>query len=89
MSPPAGCHRDQHLLALLVGHSASLCSAYKQWRMPSPGAPLRAQIDIDLMAKGGQPALWSAEEPHLYILVLTLLDRQGEHLDTESTQVLS
>lgn len=42
---------------------------------------------MDLLAEGRQPALWSAEEPNLYILVITLLGKQGEHLDTEATQV--
>jgi hypothetical protein len=45
------------------------------------------QIDVDLAADGKLPALWSAEEPHLYILVLTLLGAGGEHLDSESAQV--
>ena len=47
------------------------------------------QIDMDLADEGKLPALWSAEEPHLYILVLTLLGKDGEHLDSESTQVHS
>ena len=49
---------------------------------------LCVQIDMDLLAGGKQPALWSAEEPNLYILVLTLLDKHGDHLDTESAQVI-
>lgn len=33
------------------------------------------------------PALWSAEEPNLYILVLTLLSPDGSHIESESCQV--
>ena len=50
------------------------------------GCLMRVQVDMDLMAGGRQPVLWSAEEPNLYILVLTLVNSQGQHLDTESTQ---
>ena len=45
------------------------------------------QVDIDMATAGRLPALWSAEEPNLYILVLSLVTKQGEHLDSESTQV--
>lgn len=33
------------------------------------------------------PALWSAEEPNLYVLVISVLDSKGAHLDSESVQV--
>lgn len=33
------------------------------------------------------PALWSAEEPNLYILVLSLLNPDGAHVESESCQV--
>lgn len=46
------------------------------------------QVNIDMSVAGGLPALWSAEEPNLYILVLSLVTQHGEHLDSESTQVL-
>jgi len=41
---------------------------------------------IDLTA-AGSPALWSAEEPNLYALVLTLVGPDGSVLECESTQV--
>ena len=34
------------------------------------------------------PALWSAEEPNLYILVLSLLAPDGSHIESESCQVM-
>lgn len=34
------------------------------------------------------PALWSAEEPNLYVLVLSVVTTDGEHLDSESVQVI-
>lgn len=46
------------------------------------------QVDIDMSAAGKLPALWSAEEPNLYILVLSLVTKQGEHIDSESSQVM-
>lgn len=33
------------------------------------------------------PALWSAEEPSLYILVLSLIAPDGSHVESESCQV--
>lgn len=33
------------------------------------------------------PALWSAEDPNLYILVLSLLSPDGAHVESESCQV--
>ena len=33
------------------------------------------------------PALWSAEEPNLYILVLSLIAPDGSHVESESCQV--
>ncbi len=46
------------------------------------------QVNIDMSAACGLPALWSAEEPNLYIVVLSLVTQHGELLDNESTQVL-
>lgn len=47
------------------------------------------QVGWDMMADGqGQPpALWSAEEPHLYYLVLTLRAKDGSIIECESCQV--
>ena len=44
------------------------------------------QVRVDLLAEGVQPALWSAEQPNLYILVLSLLGRDGAHIESESCQ---
>ena len=41
---------------------------------------------IDMMSQELPPALWSAEEPNLYALVLTLIGPDGTGLDCASTQ---
>ena len=40
------------------------------------------QVVID-MAQVGLPKLWSAEEPAVYHLVLTLVDAHGDFIETE------
>ena len=40
-----------------------------------------------MAASAHLPALWSAEEPNLYVLVLSVVKTDGEHLDSESVQV--
>ena len=46
------------------------------------------QASWDMLREGTQaPRLWSAEEPNLYILVLSLLSPQGDVIEAESTQV--
>lgn len=47
------------------------------------------QVRVDLLAAGVQPALWSAEAPNLYVLVLTLLGRDDAHIESESCQARS
>ena len=42
---------------------------------------------VDLTAGPTPPALWSAEEPNLYALVLTLVGPDGSVLEAEATQV--
>ena len=42
-----------------------------------------------LKQSGGPPLLWSAEEPHLYVLVLSVLTDSGDVIEAESTQVLT
>ena len=42
---------------------------------------------MDMMEDGEQPLLWSAEEPNLYVLVLSLLDDAGQLVEAESCQV--
>lgn len=36
---------------------------------------------------GGPPALWSAEEPHLYLLILEMRGPGGQALEFEAAQV--
>lgn len=43
----------------------------------------------DMMAEDEPPLLWSAEEPNLYVLVLSLLDGSDQLLESESCQVMS
>ena len=47
------------------------------------------QVEWDMMAdgQGPLPALWSAEEPNLYYLVLTLRAKDGSIIECESCQV--
>ena len=42
---------------------------------------------MDMMEDGEPPLLWSAEEPNLYVLVLSLLDDKGQLVEAESCQV--
>lgn len=49
---------------------------------------LHLQIEIDMAASAHLPALWSAEEPNVYVLVLSVVSTKGEHLDSESVQVI-
>ena len=49
---------------------------------------LHLQIEIDMAASEHLPALWSAEEPNLYVLVLSVVSTAREHLDSESVQVI-
>ena len=41
-----------------------------------------------MMDSGEGPRLWSAEEPHLYVLVLSLLNKDKSLIEAESCQVL-
>lgn len=47
---------------------------------------LQGSWDMMLQGEAG-PALWSAEEPNLYILVLSLIAPDGSHMESESCQV--
>lgn len=47
---------------------------------------LQGSWDMMLQGEAG-PALWSAEEPNLYILVLSLIAPDGSHVESESCQV--
>ena len=44
------------------------------------------QVSMDMMTDE-PPLLWSAEEPNLYVLVLSLLDKQKNLIEAESCQV--
>lgn len=46
-----------------------------------------AQVSWDMMQGEEPPQLWSAEEPNLYVLVLSLLDGEKKLLEAESCQV--
>ena len=48
--------------------------------------PLQARLDL-MEGPGSPPALWSAEEPSLYVLVLVLQSPDGSVIEAESTQV--
>ncbi|MGH4028376.1 glycoside hydrolase family 2 TIM barrel-domain containing protein [Actinomycetota bacterium Odt1-20B] len=58
---------------------------------PVLGQPLRgeAEFDKELVLETGvkAPALWSAESPSLYTLVVTLLDPKGRKSDIQRTRV--
>ncbi|WP_189015217.1 glycoside hydrolase family 2 TIM barrel-domain containing protein [Paenibacillus marchantiophytorum] len=45
-----------------------------------------AETQVEISAHIANPLKWSAEEPHLYMLVISLKDEDGELLETISTQ---
>ncbi len=50
----------------------------------------RLQMSIDMAGSpAGLPHLWSAEQPRLYVLVLSLLASDGRLIEAESCQVTS
>ena len=49
---------------------------------------MHLQIAVDMAASAHLPALWSAEEPNVYVLVLSVVSTKGQHLDSESVQVI-
>ena len=50
------------------------------------GAVARLSTDV-LSLPGGPPALWSAERPHLYLLLLALVGKDGAAVEYEACQV--
>lgn len=67
---------------------------YDSEHKPLWHAPLSATVDlsglkqdVELSVKVESPALWSAEKPNLYTLVLSLKDERGALLETESCKV--
>jgi len=53
--------------------------------MAGDSAPQAASAVLE--AEVARPLLWTAETPHLYVLVMKLLDRKGRVLDIESARV--
>lgn len=51
------------------------------------GATAKMRFNIFHALRGQGPLLWSAEVPHLYILVLVLRDQHGTTLECEACQV--
>ncbi len=59
----------------------------RQGCLPSCGI-VWAQISFDMAeSPAGLPHLWSAEQPALYVLVLSLLATDGSLIEAESCQV--
>lgn len=49
---------------------------------------IQTQFSVDALAAiQGEPQLWSAEAPYLYVLVLEVVDGSEEVLERESCQV--
>ncbi|MDQ0889411.1 beta-galactosidase [Paenibacillus sp. V4I9] len=95
-------HADLHIQAkvtnydgLGTGTRRMEAVLYDAEQKPLWAAPLSAQIqvsgkekqDVKLSVKVAKPALWSAEKPNLYTLVLSLKDENGALLETESCKV--
>lgn len=71
------CHKVQALMSIQY-----LCS-----RAPS-AVHVCMQVSWDMLQQSeSPPLLWSAEEPHLYVLVLSVLTPAGNVIEAESTQV--
>lgn len=50
---------------------------------------VQLQMSFDMAdSTSGLPRIWSAEEPHLYVLVISLVDADGGHIESESCQVI-
>ena len=77
--------------AFLGDFLISQASVWSQgWRLVQiTVAPMCMQGSWDMMGQQEPtgPALWSAEDPNLYILVLSLLGPDGSHVESESCQV--
>lgn len=52
--------------------------------MDRPGLQPRLQVEFDLPVK--KPALWSAETPHLYKIVVTLRNPKGREVESTATR---
>ncbi|WP_308638215.1 glycoside hydrolase family 2 TIM barrel-domain containing protein [Paenibacillus silvisoli] len=68
---------------------------YDSKRQPVLGKPLvvtttlgsnEAEVDIEASVQVDNPLKWSAEQPNLYMLVLSLKDAEGRQLEVISTQ---
>ena len=68
-------------------YSTSLVKSHFNPRLADPAHA--SQVSLDMMKQSeGAPLLWSAEEPHLYVLVLSVLTSSGDVIEAESTQVV-
>ncbi|MFE0178713.1 glycoside hydrolase family 2 TIM barrel-domain containing protein [Streptomyces sp. NPDC059002] len=96
-----GAYRDAVLSVTTVVRNRSGAAGAGRYRIeavlhdaagrPVPGAKLTGEPVFDqpltLKADVEAPALWSAEQPHLYTLVLTLIDGSGRTADVQRTRV--
>ena len=83
----SGCQLKVHLVQASGRRltAADVCGSRLAQHMH---AVFTLQGSWDLMLQGeAGPALWSAEEPNLYILVLSLIAPDGSHVESESCQV--
>ncbi len=67
-------HASKFLVCAVLATPRQACCVFQgSWNMMEQGS--------------SGPALWSAEEPNLYILVLSLIAPNGSHVESESCQV--
>lgn len=95
------CYRDARLkIALQVANGTGLSVVANLYDGGERVATLRQQIGTQAIDEKGAyddraecwlevatPRKWSAETPHLYRLTLTLLDEQGEPIESEACDV--
>eukprot|EP00891_Asterochloris_glomerata_P003572 jgi/Astpho2/3572/Aster-06480 len=72
--------------ACAAAGSSPVRTASMQLQDLQPSTSGRASLDL-MDGPGSPPALWSAEEPNLYVLVLVLQSQDGSVIEAESTQV--
>lgn len=87
IAPCAGCSAAVHLGVL------QLCPASHRTSLPPPPRPT-PQLSLDMLTLPGGAAalrLWSAELPHLYLLLLSLVEGDGsgssQPIEIEACQV--
>ncbi len=98
---PHGRHGTLHLDAAIRNYGELPQAATLEVQLLDPGGrevfrpPLRRPVEtgatsesqVTLSARVPQPALWSAEAPHLYTLLLVLRDPDGRVLEVESARI--